>query len=112
MMGTSETVMQYSMLIAYPVSFIPPLLYASAKSRRNEFFEKGYALDSNNYGHKGGLKMGLIVSVATIAAALVCEPLSAMLPEMPVTCSRKDFLERQYMLQQVYITLINQVIHQ
>jgi membrane protease YdiL (CAAX protease family) len=83
MMGTSETVMQYSMLIAYPVSFIPPLLYASAKSRRNEFFEKGYALDSNNYGHKGGLKMGLIVSVATIAAALVCEPLSAMLPEMP-----------------------------
>ena len=83
MMGTSETVMQYSMLIAYPVSFIPPLLYASAKSRRNEFFDKGYALDSNNYGPKGGLKMGLIVSVATIAAALVCEPLSAMLPEMP-----------------------------
>ena len=83
MMGTSETVMQYSMLIAYPVSFIPPLLYASAKSRRNEFFDKGYALDSNNYSPKGGLKMGLIVSVATIAAALVCEPLSAMLPEMP-----------------------------
>lgn len=83
MMGSSESVMQYSMLIAYPVSFIPPLLYASAQSRRNEYFDKGYALDSNNYGPKGGLKMALIVSVATLAAGLVCEPLSAMLPEMP-----------------------------
>lgn len=85
MMGASETVMQYSMLIAYPVSFIPPLLYASAKSRRNEFFDKGYALDSSNFGPKGGFKMALTVSAATIAAAFVCEPLSAMLPEMPET---------------------------
>ena len=83
LMGSSESVMQYSLLIAYPVAFIPPLLYASARSRRNEYFDKGYALDSNNFGPKGGFKMALIVSVATLAAALVCEPLSAMLPQMP-----------------------------
>lgn len=88
MMGTSEAVMQYSMLIAYPVSFIPPLLYASAKSRRNEYFDKGYALDNSNFGIRGGFAMALIVSVATLAAAFVCEPLSVMLPDMPETLKR------------------------
>lgn len=82
-MGPSEAVSSYSMLISYPVSFIPPLLYASAKSRRNEIFDTGYALDSNNFGTKGGLVAALTVSLATIAAAFVCEPLSAALPDMP-----------------------------
>ena len=88
MMGSSESVMQYSMLIAYPVSFIPPLLYASAKSRRNEFFDKGYALDSNNFGTRGGFAMAVIVSIATLAAAFVCEPVSVMLPDMPETLKK------------------------
>ena len=82
-MGASETVMQYSMLIAYPVSFIPPLLFASAQSRRNEYFDTGYAMDSSNFGTRGGLKMALIVSIATIAAAIVCEPVTGLLPAMP-----------------------------
>ena len=88
MMGSSESVMQYSMLIAYPVSFIPPLLYASAKRRRNEFFDKGYALDSNNFGARGGFAMAVIVSIATLAAAFVCEPVSVMLPDMPETLKK------------------------
>lgn len=82
-MGPSETVSSYSMLISYPVSFIPALLYASAKSRRNEVFETGYALDSSNFGAKGGWIAAFTVSAATIAAAFVCEPLSAALPDMP-----------------------------
>lgn len=82
-MGPSETVNSYSMLISYPVSFVPPLLYASSKSRRNEIFEAGYALDSNNFGSKGGLIIALTVSLATLAAAFVAEPVSTILPEMP-----------------------------
>ena len=82
-MGSSAATTQYSMLISYPVSFIPPLLYASAMSRRNEYFDTGYALDSNNFGPRGGFWMGLIVSIVTIATAFVAEPVSAMLPEMP-----------------------------
>ncbi len=83
MAGASESVMSYSMLISYPVSFIPPLLYASAVSRRNEFFDKGYALDSNNFGAKGGAVMAAVVSLATLAAGFVTEPLTALLPDMP-----------------------------
>lgn len=79
----AENAMTYSMLIAYPVSFIPPLLYASLQSRRNEIFDTGYALDSNNFGIRGGFSMAVIVSVATVAAAFVSEPIGLILPEMP-----------------------------
>lgn len=82
-MGASDAVTSYSMLISYPVSFIPPLLYASAQSRRNEIFDTGYALDSNNFGSKGGLVIALTVSLATIAAAFVTEPVGTILPDMP-----------------------------
>ncbi len=83
LMGQSENIMSYSMLISYPVSFIPPLLYASAMSRRNEYFEKGYSLDSNNFGAKGGVVLALVVSIATLATAFVVEPITALLPDMP-----------------------------
>ncbi len=83
LMGSSEDVVSYSMLISYPVSFIPPLLYASAMSRRNEYFDKGYALDSGNFGPKGGAVMAVVVSIATLACAFVVEPVTALLPEMP-----------------------------
>ena len=82
-MGGSDTVMAYSMLISYPISFIPPLLYASVQSRRNEVFDTGYALDSNNFGIRGGVMMALIVSIVTLATAFVAEPVTALLPDMP-----------------------------
>jgi len=82
-MGSSEAVQSYSMLISYPVSFIPPMLYASVKSRMNEVFDTGYPLDSNNFGSKGGLVIALTVSLATLAAAFVTEPISSILPDMP-----------------------------
>ncbi len=82
-MGSSEDMMSYSMLIAYPVSFIPPMLYASAMSRRNEYVTEDHALDSGNFGEKGGAVMAIVVSIATIAAAFVVEPLVLLLPDMP-----------------------------
>ena len=72
----------YGLVIAYPLQFIPAMLYASAKSRMDEGFEKGYALDSNNFGGRNGLSMALIVSTMAIAGAFVIEPISMLLPEM------------------------------
>ena len=80
---SSEFVSVYGTVISYPVMFIPPLLYASAQSRRNEYFEMGYAVDSNNFGRLGGMKLGLAVSVATIALAFMTDPLTRVLPEAP-----------------------------
>ena len=72
----------YGMVIVYPLQFIPAMLYASAKSRRNEGFEKGYAIDNHNFGGRSGLSMALIVSAMAVAGAFVIEPISMMLPEM------------------------------
>ena len=72
----------YGMVIVYPLQFIPAMLYASAKSRRNEGFEKGYALHSHNFGGRNGLSMALIVSAMAVAGAFVIEPVSMLLPEM------------------------------
>ena len=75
----------YGMVIVYPIQFIPAMLYASAKSRMNEGFEKGYALDNNNFGGRSGFSMVLIVSAMALAAAFVFEPISMLLPEMSET---------------------------
>ena len=45
----NDAAMTYGQLLAYPVMFIPPMAYASFMSRRNELFDTGYALDSNNF---------------------------------------------------------------
>ncbi len=72
----------YGMVIVYPLQFIPAMLYASAKSRRNEGFEKGYALDSSNFGGRKGWSIALIVSAMALACTFVIEPISMLLPEM------------------------------
>ena len=80
---STEFAAVYGTVISYPVMFIPPLMYASAQSHRNEFFEKGYALDSNNFGSLGGLKIALMVSIATLATSFMTDSLSRILPETP-----------------------------
>ena len=99
-----EFAQMYGTVISYPLMFIPALLYASAQSRRNEFFETGYALDSSNFGQLGGFRMALIVSVATIATAFIVDSLNGIMPETP------EWFENamsQIMDAPVWITLIS-----
>ena len=55
----------------------------SFMSRRNELFDTGYALDSNNFGKAGGWLMAIMVSVATLAVGFLMDPVNAALPKMP-----------------------------
>lgn len=99
-----EFVQIYGTVISYPLMFIPAWLYVSAQSRRNEFFETGYALDSNNFGKLGGFRMALIASVATLAAAFIGDGMSRILPPTP------EWFENamsQIMDAPVWITLIS-----
>ena len=73
----------YGMMISYPVMFIPPMLYASSQSRRNEVFEKGYALDSSNFGQNRWWVMIVAVMFSTTSLAFICEPLMKVLPQTP-----------------------------
>ncbi|MCR5571058.1 MAG: CPBP family intramembrane metalloprotease [Bacteroidales bacterium] len=74
---------EYMILVSYPLMFIPPMMYANLKSKRNAFFDTGYALSSDNYGRIGGFRMALLVSLATLAAAYLTDACSELLPATP-----------------------------
>ena len=88
---SAEFAQEYGTVISYPVMFIPPMLYSSFQSRKNEFLPwgedgnppAGVPLDTNNFGRLGGGWLALVVSIATMAASFVAEPVNALLPEMP-----------------------------
>lgn len=80
--GSMEVMQPYIIVVSYPISFIPPMLYASAKSRSNETWaEEADPIDRNGWG-KSAFWTALMVSVAMIAAAILIEPISLLLPEM------------------------------
>lgn len=88
---SAEFAQEYGTVISYPVMFIPPMLYASFQSRKNEFLPwgedgnppAGVPLDTDNFGRLGGGWLALVVSIATMAASFVAEPVNTLLPEMP-----------------------------
>lgn len=74
----------YTLLISYPIQFIPAMIYAASKSHSNEMFnDNGVALDDGRFAPVGGLWLAIMVAVGTIACAVVCEPVIMLLPDMP-----------------------------
>ena len=47
---SKQVVLDYGMIIVYPVQFLPAMLYVARKSHMNSLFEPGYKLSSNNFG--------------------------------------------------------------
>ena len=60
----------YSMLVVYPLSFIPAMLYAAQKSQRNSLFETGYKLNSSHFGPFKGWQIGLITVALTLSTMI------------------------------------------
>jgi membrane protease YdiL (CAAX protease family) len=65
-----DVVMQYSMLVVYPLSFVPAMIYAAQQSQRNSLFETGYKLSSNNFGRFKGWQIALITVALTCATMI------------------------------------------
>mgnify|MGYP002707895815 CR=1 FL=1 len=66
-MNTQDIVM----LVSYPIMFIPAMIYASLRSKRNSMFDSGCSIDSDAHFGKGGFALcGLLVIIATIALSL------------------------------------------
>lgn len=62
------SVMQnYSMLVAYPLSFLPAMVYAAQKSQKNSLFETGYKLNSSHFGPFKAWQIVVITVVLTYA---------------------------------------------
>ena len=87
----ADLVMKYGILIIYPLTFIPVLLYGSIMSRLDENRTTSVALDNKIKGCKTAALLAFTGVFATIAAAYVIEPVVLVLPEMPQ--HMKDQLE-------------------
>lgn len=74
----------YIQLISYPLLFIPSMLYASVMSRRNQFRIEPRPLDRGE--HWNG-PAALTATLAILAAAILCDPVSLLLPPMPENLS-------------------------
>lgn len=72
----------YQMMIIYPLQFVPVFIYSKIKSSRNAPFDRGYRLDSNHFGPKGGIVAALLAAVSMIAASMMLELVNSFLPEM------------------------------
>ena len=79
----AEAGSQYGMLVAYPLIFIPPMLYASVKSRNNSINRSGLKMDNAHFTPPGGLVCALLVVLATIALSFCSDAILVLLPEMP-----------------------------
>lgn len=103
-----RTATDYGMLISYPVMFLPPMWYASYQSRRNQFFDTGYALDSSHFGNLKGWGMALMVTVVTWACSFITDPVVSALPDMPEEL--KTMFEQMMQDGPLWVTVVSTVI--
>ena len=78
-----EAGMEYGMVVAYPLMFLPAMIYASVKSRGNSFTRSGLLLDSSHFSPLGGALCALFVILATLSAAFCSDAILSVMPEMP-----------------------------
>ena len=68
-----QVVQDYGMLVMYPLSFLPAMVYAANKSQRNSLFEPGYKLNSSHFGPFKGWQIALITVVLTYAMMMAAD---------------------------------------
>lgn len=78
-----EAGMEVGLVVAYPAMFIPPMIYASSRSRRNCLSRRGLKMDSSNFGVLGPGLCVLFVIVGTLCASYIADAVGALLPRMP-----------------------------
>lgn len=71
------------MLVAYPLMFIPAMVFAGFKSKMRRFDCGGVKLDRCNCSPLGALPCGVLAAIATLALAFVCDLCSFILPDTP-----------------------------
>ncbi len=79
----ADAVQKYGTLVAYPVMFIPPMIYAKMKSVRNMTFEIGYRIDSGHFGRGGAVLTAVLCMAATFALAFDMDAVNSLMPPMP-----------------------------
>ena len=78
-----EAGMAYITPISYVLMFIPPMIYASIKSRNASMTREGIQVDNAHFSPLGAALCVLFVVMGTLSLGMATDPLSNLLPEMP-----------------------------
>lgn len=70
---TPQALINYGTLVAYPLSFLPPMVYAANKSTRNSLFETGYKLNSAHFGPFKAWQIALITVALTLSYGIASD---------------------------------------
>ena len=81
--GAGDNALQYASFIAYPLMFIPPMLYAATQSRNNSFNRTGSKLDNAHFHPLGFALCAALVVLGTLALSFCSDAILAEMPEMP-----------------------------
>ena len=65
---SAQAVLDYGMIVVYPVQFLPAMVYAANQSRRNAMFDPGYVLDNKHFAPYGFWLLVLVTVVMTFAS--------------------------------------------
>ena len=68
-----QALLDYGMLVVYPVQFLPAMVFAANKSQRNALFDKGYKLNSAHFGKLGGWVMALVTILLAFSTMVVAD---------------------------------------
>ena len=60
---SQQAVLDYGMIVVYPLQFLPAMVYAANQSRKNMIFDPGYVLDNRHFGPYG---MGLAILITVV----------------------------------------------
>ena len=66
-----QALQDYSMLVLYPVQFLPAMIYAANQSRKNMIFDAGYSLDNRHFAPYSFALIILVTVVMTFASMFV-----------------------------------------
>ena len=78
-----QAAIDYAMLIAYPLQFLPAIMFVAIKSRNLSYMAGGFALDSSHFAPQKGWICALLVMVGTFAAAFSTDAITSVMPPMP-----------------------------
>ena len=65
---SQQALQDYSMIVVYPLQFLPAMVYAANQSRKNMIFDAGYALDNKHFAPYSFALMILVTVVMTFAS--------------------------------------------
>ena len=68
---SQQAILDYGMIVVYPIQFLPAMVYAANQSRKNMLFDPGYVLDNRHFEPYGMVLLILITVLMTFTSMFV-----------------------------------------